>query len=116
MDVLARPWNGLIIATLGEHGALRFSALRAKLSSMGDRMLSARLKDLEARGLVARTVAPGPPVRVDYRLTELGEGFQDVAAAIGRWGARFAPPPGRGGTPAARPAKAARRTGTRKAG
>lgn len=114
MDVLARPWNGLIIATLGDNGALRFSALRAQLSAMGDRMLSARLKDLEARGLVARTVAPGPPVRVEYRLTELGEGFQDVAAAIGRWGARFAPAPGRGGAPAGRSTKSVRRAGARK--
>jgi len=57
---------------------------------MGDRMLSARLKELEARGLVAREVAAGPPVRVSYALTELGRGFGEVYRAMGRWGERLA--------------------------
>jgi DNA-binding HxlR family transcriptional regulator len=60
---------------------------------MGDRMLSARLKELEGRGLVERRVSPGPPVRVDYGLTEVGHGFQDVVAALGAWGSRFAEAP-----------------------
>ncbi|HLI12452.1 MAG TPA: helix-turn-helix domain-containing protein [Alphaproteobacteria bacterium] len=90
MDVLARPWNGLIIATLEQGGALRFSELRERLAAMGDRMLADRLKDLEAYGLVVREVSPGPPVRVAYALTEVGHGFREVQSAIGRWGERFA--------------------------
>ncbi len=90
MDILAKPWNGLIMATLQETGSLRFSVLRARLSAMSDRMLSERLKELEAKGLVLRRVAPGPPVRVDYELTEVGRGFGDVTLALGAWGARFA--------------------------
>jgi len=73
LDVLARPWNGLIMATLAEVESLRFSALREQLAAMGDRMLSLRLKELETRGLVERRVSPGPPVKVDYALTELGD-------------------------------------------
>ncbi len=88
MDVLAKPWNGLIMATLAG-GTLRFSELSLRLDAMGDRMLSARLKELEARGLVERRVLPGPPVRVDYALTEVGRGFTDVVAALGNWGAQF---------------------------
>ena len=90
LDILARPWNGLIMATLAdaEAGALRFSALREQLAAMGDRMLSLRLKELETRGLVARRVSPGPPVKVDYALTELGRGFGEVSQALGRWGYR----------------------------
>ena len=45
MDVLAKPWNGLIMATLAA-GTLRFSELSQRLDAMGDRMLSARLKEL----------------------------------------------------------------------
>ena len=90
MDVLAKPWNGLIMATLAAEGSLRFSALRARLHEMGDRMLSARLKELEGRGLVERRVSPGPPVRVDYALSEVGYGFREVAQALGAWGSRFA--------------------------
>jgi DNA-binding HxlR family transcriptional regulator len=92
MEVLAKPWNGLIMATLAA-GTLRFSELSQRLQAMGDRMLSARLKELEARGLVERRVSPGPPVRVDYALTEVGRGFGDVVAALGNWGGRFLDPP-----------------------
>ena len=90
MDVLSRPWNGLVMALLEEAGPLRFSEIREKLDAMGDRMLSARLKELEARGLIERTVAPGPPVRVTYALTDLGRGFGDVHRALGRWGEKLA--------------------------
>ncbi|AUX26466.1 hypothetical protein SOCEGT47_070350 [Sorangium cellulosum] len=89
MDVLARPWNGLIIATL-EEGALRFGELRERLDAISDRMLSSRLKDLEALGLVVRRVLPGPPVRVEYELTDVGRGFREVAKAITRWGEMLA--------------------------
>ena len=86
MDILSRPWNGLIMATLAGNGTLRFSELRERLDAMGDRMLSERLKELEASGLIKRRVSSGPPVRVDYELTEVGHGFSDVSSAIGRWG------------------------------
>jgi DNA-binding HxlR family transcriptional regulator len=99
MEILARPWNGLIIATLEERAVLRFSELRERLTAMGDRMLSDRLKELEARGLVARHVSPGPPVRVEYGLTDAGRGFRQVARAISDWGQALnaaAGPSGRG--------------------
>lgn len=108
MEILARPWNGLIIATLEEGGSMRFSELRERLEAMGDRMLSQRLKELEARGLVAREVSPGPPVRVAYALTGLGRGFREVELAIGRWGERFASLPPRSRA-RGRPAKTGRR-------
>jgi DNA-binding HxlR family transcriptional regulator len=85
MEVLAKPWNGLIIAVL-EEGPLRFSEVSARLPAIGDRMLTARLKELAERGLVARRVEPGPPVRVSYTLTEVGRGFHEVADSIRKWG------------------------------
>lgn len=85
MDVLAKPWNGLIIAVL-EDGPLRFSELSARLPAIGDRMLAARLKELASHGLLTRSVEPGPPVRVAYDLTEVGRGFRKVAEAIRQWG------------------------------
>ena len=48
--------------------------------------LEARLKELEARRIVARHVEAGPPVRVQYTLTRTGMAFEQVAAAIERWG------------------------------
>jgi DNA-binding HxlR family transcriptional regulator len=85
MDVLAKPWNGLIIAVL-EEGPLRFSELSARVPTIGDRMLADRLRELGERGVVARFVEPGPPVRVSYTLTEVGRGFREVAEAIRKWG------------------------------
>jgi len=85
MHVLAKPWNGMLIAVL-EGGPLRFSAIAARVPAIGDRMLTARLKELEERRLLVRRVDPGPPVRVSYELTDAGRAFREVAEAIERWG------------------------------
>ncbi len=86
MDVLGKPWNGLLLKEL-QAGPLRFSVLAERIA-VGDRMLSCRLKELEAAGLVSREVDPGPPVRVSYALTEVGQGIGDVARAVEDWGER----------------------------
>ena len=83
--VLGRPWNALILAVL-QDGPLRYSELAERANGPGDKILSARLKDLEKRALLVRRVAPGPPVRVTYALTAQGRAFKKLAAAIERWG------------------------------
>ncbi len=85
LEVLGRPWNALVLNVL-QAGPLRFSELRERAQGPGDKVLSGRLKDLEARGLVFRHVDPGPPVRVSYELTDSGRAFGEVAHAIERWG------------------------------
>jgi DNA-binding HxlR family transcriptional regulator len=109
MAVLGRRWNGLIIAVLGEGGSLRFSALRERLPAVGDRMLAARLRELEAHGLVVRSVSAGPPVRVAYGLTPAGKAFGAVSRAISRWGQRFTTPANRRPAKAPAPSRAAGR-------
>ena len=85
LEVLGRPWCALILNVL-QAGPLRFSEIRERAEGPGDKVLSGRLKDLEARGLVHRQVGPGPPVRVTYELTDSGRAFGEVARAIERWG------------------------------
>jgi DNA-binding HxlR family transcriptional regulator len=85
IEVLGRPWCALILNVL-QAEPLRFSEIRDRAQGPGDKILSARLKDLEARGLILRQVEPGPPVRVTYELTDSGRGFGEVAQAIERWG------------------------------
>ena len=92
MEILAKPWNGLLIAALAD-GPARFSELLERLTTIGDRMLSERLKDLQRAGLLQRHVLPGPPVRVEYELTAAGHGFREVYDAIGRWGQKLGVPP-----------------------
>ncbi len=85
MELLAKPWNGLIIAAL-EPGPARFSDLQERLGTIADRILSERLKELQAARLLLRRVLPGPPVRVEYELNAAGHGFREVYDAIARWG------------------------------
>ena len=85
IDILARPWNALILNVL-QRGPLRWSELSDVAQGPGDKILSARLKELEASGLVVRHVEPGPPVRVTYALTKQGRQFNGVAEAIEKWG------------------------------
>lgn len=85
IDVLGRPWTALLLNVL-QRGALRFSELAAAADGPGDKVLSARLKELEARGLIERHVDEGPPIKVTYELTGCGRKFSDVATAIEKWG------------------------------
>jgi DNA-binding HxlR family transcriptional regulator len=85
IDVLGRPWNALILNVL-QGGPLRYSELAERANGPGDKVLCARLKDLEVRGLLVRQVDAGPPVRVAYELTRKGRAFRQLAEAIERWG------------------------------
>ncbi len=89
IEVLGRPWTALILNVL-QARPLRFSELAEQAKGPGDKVLSARLKALEQRGLVERHVDPGPPVRVTYELTAGGRGFEQVAVAIEQWGRALA--------------------------
>jgi DNA-binding HxlR family transcriptional regulator len=114
MEVLAKPWNGMLMAVLEEGGPFRFGELSARVPSIGDRMLAARLKELEQLGLVVRRVEPGPPVRVLYSLTEVGLGYRHVAEAVRNWGALIVEAQTarqRAAAAAARPARRAKRAG-----
>jgi DNA-binding HxlR family transcriptional regulator len=85
IEVLGRPWTAMILTAL-QSGARRFGELAETAPGLGTKILSARLKDLEARGLIERHVEAGPPVRVVYELTKQGRAFGQVAEAIQRWG------------------------------
>lgn len=90
VEVLGKPWNALLLTML-QAGPLRFSEISARPNGPGDKVLSARLKELEAWGLVLRRVDPGPPIRCTYELTKQGRAFDDVSAAIVQWGRDLAP-------------------------
>jgi DNA-binding HxlR family transcriptional regulator len=91
IDVLGRPWTAAILNAL-QGGARRFGELGDSAPGIGTKVLSARLKDLEARGLIERQVDAGPPVRVAYELTRQGRAFGQVAEAIQRWGREITAP------------------------
>lgn len=84
IELIGRRWTGAILRALA-HGTDRFSALVETIPGLSDRMLSERLKELEAEGIVRRTVIPETPVRITYQLTEKGNALGSVMDAIGQW-------------------------------
>jgi DNA-binding HxlR family transcriptional regulator len=89
VELVGRRWTGAILRVLMD-GALRFSEIAQAVPELSDRLLSERLKELEAEGIVARTVTPDTPVRIDYRLTERGADLTKVMDELGRWAERWA--------------------------
>jgi DNA-binding HxlR family transcriptional regulator len=85
VELIGRRWTGAILEILLQGGALRFSTIAAAVPDLSDRMLSDRLKELESYELVVRTVYPGPPVRVQYALTQKGQELAPALAELKRW-------------------------------
>jgi DNA-binding HxlR family transcriptional regulator len=85
IELLGRRWTGAIVDILMQSQALRFSQIAAAVPALSDRLLSARMKELEARGLVVRRVMPGPPVRVEYSLTGMGSALGPALGELKRW-------------------------------
>ena len=82
--VLGKRWNGMILSSLGA-GATSFVGLRRAVAGISDAVLSDRLTELSDAGLVVRTVDPGPPVAVEYSLTDRGERLLPILDDLGRW-------------------------------
>jgi len=91
VELVGARWTGAIIHLLLP-GRARFSELRLAIPDMSDRMLSERLRELEAEGIVERTVIPDVPVRIEYALTDKGRALQAALDAIGRWAERWVSP------------------------
>ena len=84
IQLLGKRWTGLILDTLMS-GPQRFCELTNMVEGLSDRVLSDRLRELEAAGIIKRDVYPQIPVRVEYRLTEKGKGLKPVVDAIHTW-------------------------------
>jgi DNA-binding HxlR family transcriptional regulator len=87
-ELIGRRWTGAIIFVLLK-SRCRFATLRDAIPDITDRMLSDRLQELEAEGIVERTVVPDTPVRVEYALTKKGRALGDTVKAISAWADRW---------------------------
>ena len=88
MEVLGGAWTPNVIWMLSG-GPRRFGELKRDIGPISPKMLAARLKDLEAKGAVTRSVAPTSPPSVEYDLTELGKELIPVINAIVKVGTRL---------------------------
>jgi DNA-binding HxlR family transcriptional regulator len=83
-QLLGKRWSGPIVAVLVEQPA-HFADLRRAIPGISERMLSDRLAELGAAGLLLREVDEGPPLRVSYRLTAAGAALEPALRELGEW-------------------------------
>ena len=87
-EVLARvgdKWSVYVIHVLGDARTLRFNELRSRVDGISQRMLTVTLRGLERDGMVARTVYPEVPPRVEYALTPLGATLRQLVRGLVAW-------------------------------
>ncbi|PZO89388.1 MAG: transcriptional regulator [Sphingomonas sanxanigenens] len=78
-------WKSVILWHLLS-GTLRFNEIRRHLGQVTPRMLTNQLRELEADGLIERTVFAQVPPRVDYMLSPLGRSMEPILFALKQWG------------------------------
>ncbi len=91
LKVMGKRWSMDIVAELICNGASRrYNQLMKSLVFITPKVLSQRLKELEASGIIERIVYPDEtPVRVEYRLTEKGADFKDIIRDMIKWGNKW---------------------------
>jgi DNA-binding HxlR family transcriptional regulator len=87
-EIVGRRWTPQLIRVLLA-GPARYRDLKAAVPQISDHLLSARLKELEAAGIVSRSVDAGPPVLIEYHLTDAGQGLSEVIESLAEWAERF---------------------------
>jgi DNA-binding HxlR family transcriptional regulator len=90
VELIGGRWTGAIIQTLLQ-GKTRYALIKAAIPDITDRMLSERLRSLEAEDLVTRWVIGDTPVRVEYELTEKGRSLENALQEISTWANRWIP-------------------------
>lgn len=94
LDVLGRvadKWTMCVLEVLHQNGVLRFTRVGELVGSISQRMLTKTLRDMEADGLVLRTVHPEVPPRVEYALTELGTSLCAAFCGVWQWAEKHEP-------------------------
>jgi DNA-binding HxlR family transcriptional regulator len=87
LQVVGERWTMLIVRELAS-GPKRYTDIAAGLPGIGTNILAARLRELEAEGLVSKHRLPPPAASQVYELTERGCGLMPVLRALAHWGAR----------------------------
>ena len=84
VELVGKRWTGAILLVLLD-GPAHFSEIRDLVPDISDRLLSERLKELEAEAIVERRVLDGAPVRVEYAMTDKGRALEPTVRALKSW-------------------------------
>ena len=87
-EILAGKWTILLIRDLAD-GCSRFCELERSLEGISPRTLSLRLRALEEQGIVERKTFPEVPPRVEYSLTEKGQGLVPIIEGMRQYGREY---------------------------
>ena len=85
IELVGRRWTGAILLSI-TRGARRFGEIMQSVDGLSDRLLSQRLKELEAQGLVERTVVPTTPAHSRYTLSTRGLRLMGALQPLAQWG------------------------------
>ena len=88
LTLISDKWKVLILRDLMP-GTKRFGELKKSIGSVSQKVLTAQLRDMEAKGLVNRKVYAEVPPRVEYSLTELGRSLKPIMDAMWDWGTAY---------------------------
>jgi DNA-binding HxlR family transcriptional regulator len=82
---VADKWTMIALDVLEEHGRLRFTRLGELIGGISQKMLTKTIRQMEADGLVLRTVHPVIPPRVEYELTDMGRSLGEAFCGVWHW-------------------------------
>lgn len=88
VELIGKRWTGAILWALTERPHY-FAELSLAIPGLSDRLLSRRLRELEAEGLVERSVHDGSPARVSYALTDKGTALEPAIRELRSWAKRW---------------------------
>lgn len=88
LTLIGDKWKVLILRELLD-GTKRFGELKKAIGSVSQKVLTAQLRDMEAKGLLTRTVYAEVPPRVEYTLTETGYSLKPILDAMWAWGEEY---------------------------
>ena len=89
VELVGKRWTGAILYVLLQTGPMRFSEIAHAVPDLSDRLLSERMKELEARGIVERRVIGTSPARVEYELTDRGRELAPALQELKSWADRW---------------------------
>ncbi|WP_071427977.1 winged helix-turn-helix transcriptional regulator [Merdimmobilis hominis] len=85
LSLISDKWKVLILRDLLP-GTKRFGELKKSIGHVSQKVLTAQLREMEASGLLTRTVYAEVPPRVEYTLTDLGYSLKPILDAMWDWG------------------------------
>lgn len=88
LTLISDKWKVLILRDLMP-GTKRFGELKKSIGTVTQKVLTAQLRQMEASGLLTRTVYAEVPPRVEYTLTDLGHSLRPVLDAMEAWGKAY---------------------------